>query len=103
MLATSSARFRRSRLRKAPPIAGLRPVAAKSVRVQLLQYAELFLAYGGLRIRYHTPVGPVSIDLAYQLNPAQFLVPTNASAPNGLTMLSRLPAFQFFVNLGSTF
>ncbi len=63
----------------------------------------------GFELRYHTPIGPVSIDLAYQLNPAQFLIPTgntrtctNSSATTCLT-LSRLPAFQFFVNLGSTF
>ena len=57
----------------------------------------------GIELRYQTPVGPVSIDFAYQLNPAQFLIPLYSSAPNGLTVLSRLPAFQFFVNLGATF
>jgi outer membrane protein insertion porin family len=57
----------------------------------------------GFEIRYHTPVGPVSIDLAYQLNPAQFLVPINPALPNGPVSVARLPAFQFFVNLGSTF
>jgi len=63
----------------------------------------------GFEFRYHTPIGPVSIDLAYQLNAAQFLIPTgntatctNSAATTCLT-LSRLPAFQFFVNLGSTF
>jgi outer membrane protein assembly factor BamA len=63
----------------------------------------------GFELRYHTPVGPVSIDLAYQLNPARFLVPSGNSptCTNSLAitclMLARLPAFQFFVNLGSTF
>ena len=64
----------------------------------------------GFEIRYHTPIGPVSIDLAYQLNAAQFLIPVGANTPtctNSATVtcleLSRLPAFQFFVNLGSTF
>jgi outer membrane protein insertion porin family len=63
----------------------------------------------GFELRYHTPVGPVSIDLAYQLNPARFLVPSGNSptCTNSLgstcLMLARLPAFQFFVNLGSTF
>jgi outer membrane protein assembly factor BamA len=63
----------------------------------------------GFEFRYHTPIGPVSIDLAYQLNAAQFLAPvgntstcTNSTATTCLG-LSRLPAFQFFVNLGSTF
>jgi outer membrane protein insertion porin family len=63
----------------------------------------------GFELRYHTPIGPVSIDLAYQLNAAQFLIPTGntATCTNSATTtcltLSRLPAFQFFVNLGSTF
>jgi len=57
----------------------------------------------GFELRYHTPVGPVSIDMAYQLNAANFLVPVNSAAPNGSVTISRLPAFQFFVNLGSTF
>ena len=57
----------------------------------------------GFEIRYHTPVGPVSIDLAYQLNPANFIVPVNSAAPGGPLTVQRLPAFQFFVNLGSTF
>jgi outer membrane protein insertion porin family len=57
----------------------------------------------GFEIRYHTPVGPVSIDLAYQLNPANFVIPVNTGVANGPLSVSRLPAFQFFVNLGSTF
>ena len=57
----------------------------------------------GFEIRYHTPVGPVSIDLAYQLNPANFVIPVNTGVPNSPLTISRLPAFQFFVNLGSTF
>ena len=51
----------------------------------------------GFEFRYATPVGPISIDLGYQLNPAQFLLPS--STGTGL-MLQHLPAFQFFVNLG---
>lgn len=63
----------------------------------------------GFELRYHTPIGPVSIDLAYQLNAPKFLIPsgntstcTNTSTTACLE-LSQLPAFQFFVNLGSTF
>ena len=59
----------------------------------------------GFALRYNTPIGPVSIDLGYQLNPAQFLVPIGTAAPGQpqpLT-LERLSAFQFFVNLGTTF
>jgi outer membrane protein insertion porin family len=51
----------------------------------------------GVEFRYATPVGPISVDLGYQLNPAQFLLPS----PSGTGLaLQRLPAFQFFVNLG---
>jgi len=61
----------------------------------------------GLELRYHTPVAPVSIELAYQLNPARFLIPTGSTAgvcaSTTCLRLARLPAFQFFVNLGSTF
>jgi len=64
----------------------------------------------GFELRYHTPIGPVSIDLAYQLNAAQFLLPigaNTATCTNSTTVtcleLSRLPAFQFFVNLGPSF
>jgi outer membrane protein assembly complex protein YaeT len=59
----------------------------------------------GFSFRYNTPIGPVSIDLGYQLNPARFLVPTGIAAPGQPVPLTleRLPAFQFFVNLGTTF
>jgi hypothetical protein len=61
----------------------------------------------GFEFRYHTPVGPVSIDLAYQLNPANFLIPTGsttgACATTTCLTQQRLPAFQFFVNLGTSF
>lgn len=60
----------------------------------------------GLGFRYNTPVGPVRVDFAYQLNPAQFFVPCTIGNPgcgiNG-TQLTRLPHFQFFFNLGDVF
>ena len=56
----------------------------------------------GFEIRYGTPIGPVALDLGYQLNPARFLVPVNVNGNSGVG-LSRLPAFQFFINLGTTF
>jgi len=61
----------------------------------------------GLEFRYGTPIGPVALDLGYQLNPARFVVqsgtcPATAAAACQTT-LSRLPSFQFFINLGTTF
>ena len=59
----------------------------------------------GLGFRYGTPIGPVRVDLAYQLNPARFNVPCTVdpvACPTG-TRLTRLPRFQFFFNFGSIF
>jgi len=64
----------------------------------------------GLGFRYATPVGPIRIDLGYQLNRPQFVVPVQcpSSTPNcpigsqGFTS-TRLPGFQIFFNLGATF
>ena len=54
----------------------------------------------GWGFRYATPIGPVRIDLAYQLNPAtfQFQLPSTTTIQT-----SRLPHFQFFFNIGSIF
>ena len=61
----------------------------------------------GFEFRYGTPIGPVAVDLGYQLNPARFVVqsgtcPATATAACQTT-ISRLPSFQFFINLGTTF
>ena len=63
----------------------------------------------GLGLRYATPVGPIRIDLGYQLNRPSFVAPicpTGASTcqqgQNGF-QATRLPGFQIFFNLGSTF
>jgi hypothetical protein len=51
-------------------------------------------------------VGPVRVDIAYQLNPASFFIPcvigSPGCGPTG-TQLSRLPHFQLFFNLGDVF
>ncbi|HEY4818967.1 MAG TPA: BamA/TamA family outer membrane protein, partial [Candidatus Acidoferrum sp.] len=65
----------------------------------------------GLGFRYSTPVGPIRIDLGYQINRPQFVAPICpkgvASADCQLGQLgfqaTRLPGFQIFFNLGSTF
>lgn len=60
----------------------------------------------GLGFRYNTPVGPVRVDFAYQINPAQFIssctIGTLGCSPTG-TLLTRLPHFQLFFNLGDVF
>jgi len=65
----------------------------------------------GLGFRYSTPVGPIRIDLGYQINRPQFVTPI---CPSGVAtkdcqqgqlgfQATRLPGFQIFFNLGSTF
>lgn len=65
----------------------------------------------GMGFRYSTPVGPIRIDLGYQLNRPRFVSPI---CPNNQVSASclqqpvnfqatRLPGFQIFFNLGSTF
>jgi outer membrane protein assembly factor BamA len=65
----------------------------------------------GLGFRYATPVGPIRIDLGYQINRPQFVTPI---CPSGAALVdcqkglfgfqaTRLPGFQIFFNLGSTF
>lgn len=64
----------------------------------------------GLGFRYKTPVGPIRIDLGYQLNRPLFIVPIPcpSNTPTCVTgslgqKSTRLPGFQIFFNLGSSF
>jgi len=65
----------------------------------------------GLGFRYGTPVGPIRIDLGYQINRPQFVAPicpknvATVDCEQGQFgfMATRLPGFQIFFNLGSTF
>jgi len=63
----------------------------------------------GFGFRYATPIGPVRVDLGYQLNPAQFQFcevgsPASPQCPPGQQLsTTKLPRFQFFFNLGSIF
>jgi outer membrane protein insertion porin family len=62
----------------------------------------------GFGIRYATPVGPIRIDLGYQINRPFFVVPCvpiTSSAPANPQCLkgAQLPRLQIFFNLGSSF
>jgi outer membrane protein assembly complex protein YaeT len=54
----------------------------------------------GLGVRYPTPIGPVRVDLGYQLNPAQYQATNSAT---NQPEVYRLPHFQFFFNIGPVF
>lgn len=69
-----------------------------------------FAHTAGLGFRYKTPVGPIRIDLGYQLNRPLFIVPipcpsniSGCSSGSLGQMSTRLQGFQIFFNLGSTF
>jgi outer membrane protein insertion porin family len=63
----------------------------------------------GIGFRYATPVGPIRIDLGFPINRPRFVAPIcpaqNATCLDGQNgfQSTRLPGFQIFFNLGSTF
>jgi len=54
----------------------------------------------GIGLRYPTPVGPVSLDFGYQINPAQY---QGTNTTTNMTDVFRLPHFQFSFNIGPVF
>ena len=71
------------------------PVCATNCTNELNYFAHTV----GLGVRYKTPVGPIRIDFGYQLNRPSFVVPVGSLGQQG----TRLPGFQIFFNLGSSF
>jgi outer membrane protein assembly factor BamA len=57
----------------------------------------------GSGVRYKTPIGPVRVDLGYNLNPPYF--PVNCSGvPTGCTPgIEQVRHFNFFFSIGQTF
>jgi outer membrane protein insertion porin family len=62
---------------------------------------KYFSHTAGFEFRYSTPIGPVALDLGYQLNPGSFVTPVGGVS--SAVGVSKVPGFQFFVNLGTTF
>jgi outer membrane protein insertion porin family len=56
----------------------------------------------GFGLRYATPVGPIRIDMGYELNQPIFVIPCRSGAPF-CQQGTRLNRFQIFFNLGSSF
>ena len=54
----------------------------------------------GFGFRYATPIGPVRLDFAYQINPTEF---QSENTTTHIISTSQLPHFQFFFNIGSIF
>ena len=89
-----------------PPSSTNLPMCVTNCSNELNYFAHT----AGLGFRYKTPVGPIRIDLGYQLNRPLFIVPIPcpSNTPSCVTgslgqKSTRLPGFQIFFNLGSTF
>jgi outer membrane protein assembly complex protein YaeT len=53
----------------------------------------------GIGLRYKTPVGPLSFDVGYNLNPPRYQMVTT----NGIVEVQQLARFQFFLSFGQSF
>jgi outer membrane protein assembly complex protein YaeT len=100
--------IRKITLRTSPPAPTFNPSNPNVCLTNCTNDMMYFSHTVGFELRYGTPIGPVALDLGYQLNPAQYLIQSGGTCPASttaacLTTLSRLPAFQFFINLGTTF
>ncbi len=90
--------IRQFSLRSTPPAPTFNSSTPSTCSTNCTNNMSYFSHTVGFEFRYGTPIGPVALDLGYQLNPAKYLIQSGA-----LTNLTRLPSFQFFVNLGATF
>lgn len=61
----------------------------------------------GLGVRYQTPIGPLTFDFGYNLNPPAFPSYTNITISNGhetgIWGVQRAPHFNFSFNVGQSF
>jgi len=104
-------RLSRVTLRPYPPKPIFNPANPKQCEFNCTNELNYFAHTVGLGLRYATPVGPIRIDLGYQLNRPQFVTPICLSGVVTVTcqqgqfgfQATRLPGFQIFFNLGSTF
>ncbi len=100
--------IRKISLRTAPPAPTFDPANPNVCLTNCTNDLSYFSHTVGFEFRYSTPIGPVALDLGYQLNPARYLIQNGGTCPATtsaacLTTLARLPGFQFFINLGTTF
>ncbi|HYL85750.1 MAG TPA: POTRA domain-containing protein [Candidatus Angelobacter sp.] len=91
-----------------PPSSTNLPMCVTNCSNELNYFAHT----AGLGFRYKTPVGPIRIDLGYQLNRPTFVIPIPCPGNTAMTTCqlgslgqkgTRLPGFQIFFNLGASF
>jgi outer membrane protein insertion porin family len=102
-------RVSRITFRATPPKPVFDPANPKACLFNCTNELNYFSHTVGIGFRYSTPVGPIRIDLGFPINRPQFVAPI---CPNGDPSCldgqngfkaTRLPGFQIFFNLGSTF
>jgi outer membrane protein assembly factor BamA len=104
-------RLGRVTLRPYPPKPIFNPANPTQCQFNCTNELNYFAHTVGLGFRYATPVGPIRIDLGYQVNRPQFVTPicpknvafVNCQQGQFGFQATRLPGFQIFFNLGSTF
>jgi outer membrane protein insertion porin family len=103
-------RLGRVTLRADPPKPIFNPANPTQCLYNCTNELNYFSHTVGIGFRYSTPVGPIRIDLGFPINRPQFVSPIcpNGQQPSCLEgqngfQATRLPGFQIFFNLGSTF
>jgi outer membrane protein assembly factor BamA len=104
--------FSRINLHWKPPKPVFDPANPKQCLFNCTNELAYFSHTIGVGARYATPVGPIRVDLGYQLNRPNFVVPiecpdgsTPTSCPTGSLGFksTKLPGLQVFFSLGSSF
>jgi outer membrane protein insertion porin family len=102
-------RLGRITFRANPPKPIFNPVNPTVCQFNCTNELNYFAHTVGIGFRYSTPVGPIRIDLGFPINRPRFVSPIcptgNANCLDGQNgfQSTRLPGFQIFFNLGSTF
>jgi outer membrane protein insertion porin family len=102
-------RLARITFRASPPQPIFDPANPTVCKFNCTNELNYFAHTVGIGFRYSTPVGPIRIDLGFPINRPRFVAPIcpsgNASCLAGQNgfQSTRLPGFQIFFNLGSTF
>jgi outer membrane protein insertion porin family len=99
-------------LRWKPPQPIFDPANPKQCLFNCTNELNYFSHTIGVGVRYATPVGPVRVDLGYEINQPFFVIPipcpsntTSTTCPQGSLGFeaTRLPRLQVFFSLGSSF
>jgi outer membrane protein assembly factor BamA len=102
-------RLGRITFRASPPKPIFNPANPTVCQYNCTNELNYFAHTVGIGFRYATPVGPIRIDLGFPINRPRFVAPIcpsgQASCLDGQNgfQATRLPGFQIFFNLGSTF